>query len=74
MKKGKRLLCFGAALSIFCTNVVFAAEFIPPNPLTGGGSLSTEIISRGPGFGIQNPGNENSGNGQDGSIPLGSAV
>lgn len=33
-KKGKRLLCLGAAISIFSTSIVFGMETVPPNPLS----------------------------------------
>lgn len=36
MKKRMRRLCLGMAVSLCCTNTVFAMEFVPPNPLTAG--------------------------------------
>lgn len=32
MRKAKRLLCLGAAISILCTNVVYGEVTVPPNP------------------------------------------
>ena len=56
MRKGKRLLCAGALISILCVNTVFGEEFIPPNPLSG---------STAPLPGTVNPGQEpGSGTGQ----------
>lgn len=50
MKKRKRLLCLGVAISILCTNMVFGEEYIPPNPLTGTTSGITGGFNPGPGY------------------------
>lgn len=55
-KKGKRLLCLGAAISILSTSLVFGMETVPPNP------LSTNAVSsdlwQGPGGVDVNPGQD----------------
>lgn len=49
MNNRKRLLSLGVALSLLCTNTAFGAELIPPNPLSGGSSLTSGILNQGPG-------------------------
>lgn len=36
IKKGVRLLCLGAAVSLLWSNCIFAIEMVPPNPLSPG--------------------------------------
>lgn len=45
----RRLLSLGVAFSLLCTNAAFGAELIPPNPLSGGNSLTSGILNQGPG-------------------------
>lgn len=42
MKRRIRLLCIGAAVSLLSVHTAFAVEMVPPNPLSGGGVISSE--------------------------------
>lgn len=49
MKRGKKLLCLGMALSLIWTGTAFGEEYIPPNPLSGGTQAENSALLQGPG-------------------------
>lgn len=60
MKKGIRRICLGMAVSLYCTNTVFAMEYVPPNPLSSG--IYTETTEAGQPPSSANTGTEHAGN------------
>ena len=62
MRRGKKLLCLGVAISILGANAAFGESYIPPNPLTGSTSGTFGDLYQGPGYPGTWPGDP-SGNG-----------